>query len=54
MREENWAIIKAMGANVENILFWYLHRVQLTGGEHLRYQGAVGIVSQIKGEKTKG
>ena len=49
----NWAIIKALGKNIEKILNWYLKRLQPATENYLRYQNAVDIVSQVKGKKTR-
>lgn len=53
MDNRNWAIIKALGKNVEKILNWYLKQMQAATEHYLRYQDAVDIVSQVKGNKTR-
>lgn len=48
----NWAIIKVLGRSAEQVLDWYLIRIQPVKGDYLRYQDAVEAVSQVRGKKT--
>ena len=50
---DNWHIIQKLGNKAPKILKWYLKRILLVHGEHLRYQDALERVTAVKREKTQ-
>ena len=45
--------LRALEAQAGDIIRWYLHRMELTGGIHVRYEDAAAIIGGVKHAKTR-
>ena len=43
----------ALEAQAADIIRWYLHRMELTGGIHVRYEEAAALIDGVKHAKTR-
>lgn len=53
MDGSNWNIIKKLGDQSEEILQWYLKRLQPVNVSYVRYSDAVDMIGSVKGRKNR-
>lgn len=53
MDGSNWSIIKKLGEQSEEILQWYLRRLQPVNASYVRYSDAVDMIESVKGKKNR-
>lgn len=53
MGGSNWDILRKLGEKSEEILCWYVKRLQPVNAPYARYRDAVNLVTSIKGKKNR-
>ena len=53
MDGSNWGILKKLGEKSEEILRWYIKRLQPVDAPYVRYRDAVELIESVKGKKNR-